>query len=444
MINAKMTVSYLVNYLKIKLDSDSKLSSIVVSGEISNFTKHRSNHLYFTLKDTNSRINCVMFSSNASKLNFVPKDGDKVLLHASVSIFESSGQIQLYVKAIKLDGVGDLYAKYQQLKRKLYEEGLFNQEHKKAIQKYPKAIAIICGKDSAAYHDILKTLTSRWPLAKLYFIPSLVQGENASKMLITTLKKADSLNVDTIILARGGGSLEDLWAFNNEELAYEIYKCKTPIITGVGHESDTTIVDYVSDYRAATPTAAAVYATLNMEDVKGELDFTKSRLIDSIQTYVDYYADTLNKINNSIVYINNYHIIQNPILKVQYEKQKLLNYATKLSKRREILEKNNMRMKLNLLNSLNNKTHSLSILRNSLLSNVNKKMTTTSFEFGRQIELLDAFSPLKILKRGYNISYKDEKVINSVKDIKKGDEIINKYSDGIAILKVKELKNEDI
>ncbi|MEF9968454.1 MAG: exodeoxyribonuclease VII large subunit, partial [Longicatena sp.] len=250
MSQAVVKVSTLVSYLKSKIDQDNYLQRILVCGEISNFVRHRSGHWYFTLKDEVSRLSCVMFSSSASRSKYIPKDGDKVILQANTSIFESSGQLQLYVTGIKLDGVGDLYVQFELLKKKLFNEGYFDENHKLSIPKYPLQIGLITGKNTAAREDVISTLQRRWPIANLIEINTLVQGDTAAKQICDAIKQMESMDVEVILLVRGGGSIEDLWAFNDENLAKVIYHCSIPIVTGVGHEVDTTIVDYVSDLRA--------------------------------------------------------------------------------------------------------------------------------------------------------------------------------------------------
>ena len=249
-----LTVSALNRYLKAKIDADTQLQKILIKGEISNFKHHSSGHLYFTLKDEKSRINAVMFSSKANKMLFKLENGMKVLIQASVSVYDVAGTYQLYVDSIEQDGLGNLFLRYEQLKKQLSLEGLFDLDKKITIPKFPSKIAVLSAYPSAALADIVRTINLRFPVVRVIVFPIPVQGKDAYIHIIRTLNYVDTLKFSTIIIARGGGSLEDLWNFNEEGLARAICNCKTPIISGVGHEVDFTICDFVADYRAATPT----------------------------------------------------------------------------------------------------------------------------------------------------------------------------------------------
>ncbi|MBP5279697.1 MAG: exodeoxyribonuclease VII large subunit, partial [Erysipelotrichaceae bacterium] len=258
----ELTVSSLLRYLKTRLDNDTNIQKIYVVGEISNYHRHFSGHLYFTLKDEKAAINCVMFKSAAALLNFEPKTGDKVIVYANTSIFEASGQLQLYVLKMNPQGLGDLYARYEALKKKLSEEGKFDDDHKIELEKtYLEKVAVLVGDKSAAMSDIKICFKRRWPLCKVDYYPVLVQGPDAPKDIIPKLKQVDELGYDAIILARGGGSFEDLFCFNDEQLVNTIYDLKTFIVTGIGHEQDFSLADFVADLRAATPTAAVELIT---------------------------------------------------------------------------------------------------------------------------------------------------------------------------------------
>ncbi len=258
-----LTVSQLNRYVKNTLDADFILNNASVKGEISNLKIHSSGHIYFSLKDGGSKINCVMFKSYAYKLKFVPENGMDIVVEGNVSVYEKEGSYQLYCKAMKREGIGDLYIAFEELKEKLKKEGLFDDAHKKEIPRFPKKVGVITSPTGAALRDIINVTKRRNKGIELLIYPALVQGIDASKTIIEGIKILNKVeDVDIIILARGGGSIEELWAFNNEELAYEIYSSKKPIITGVGHETDFTIVDFVSDRRAPTPSAAAEIAVL--------------------------------------------------------------------------------------------------------------------------------------------------------------------------------------
>ena len=297
----QLTVSSLVRYLKNKLDTDSNLQRVIVAGEISNYHRHYSGHLYFTLKDDGAAINCVMFKSSAASLNFEPKTGDKVVLSANTSIFETTGQLQLYVLKMNLDGLGELYQKYELLKNKLESEGIFDNSHKISLTKnYIDNVAVLVGDKSAAMSDIKTAFERRWPLCKVDYYPVLVQGENAPSVIIDKLIEVDEMNYDAIILARGGGSFEDLFCFNDEQLVRTIYSLNTFIVTGIGHEQDFTLADFVADLRAATPTASVELITPSYDDVIETInDYIDdiSQLIGSKFSYLkmnyDYYLEKL-------------------------------------------------------------------------------------------------------------------------------------------------------
>ena len=242
-----ITISDLNRYIKAKFDIDSNLNNVYLKGEISNFKHHTRGHFYFTLKDENSRLSAVMFNFNASKVGFEPEDGMKVLVSGRISVYEATGSYQIYVNTMEMDGIGNLYLEFEKLKKKLASEGLFNPEHKKPIPKYPKTIGIITAPTGAAIRDILSTIKRRYPIAKTILFPALVQGEGAKESVTRQLKKAQEYDLDVIICGRGGGSIEDLWCFNEEMVARAIYESKIPVISAVGHEIDFTIADFVAD-----------------------------------------------------------------------------------------------------------------------------------------------------------------------------------------------------
>ena len=369
----QVTVSSLLRYLKNKLDTDNNIQRVLVSGEISNFHNHFSGHLYFTLKDDNAAINCVMFKSYASKLTFTPKTGDKVIIQANTSIFETTGQLQLYVLKMNLDGLGDLYLKFEQLKNKLNTEGYFSDDHKKVLTKtYLDKVAVLVGDKSAAMSDIKTTFKRRWPLCKVDYYPVLVQGLDAPNSIINELKKVDELGYDAIILARGGGSFEDLFCFNDENLVKTIYDLKTFIITGVGHEQDFTLVDFVADKRAATPTASVELITPNISDT-----------LDLIN---DYEYDLNNILNDKF---------NNIKMNYDYLTNKLLNYQAHLN-----LISNEIDMKLNRINN-----------------NLKLKIERDKLSLKRLSTLLEAYNINNTLQRGYTILIQDDKVVKTKKEL---------------------------
>lgn len=342
MIIKVLTVSKLNSYIKKSFDNDVILNNVYIKGEISNFKIHSSGHIYFAIKDITSKLNCVMFRDYAEELKFLPKEGDKVVIKGRISVYEKEGTYQLYAREMELEGIGELYYEFNALKEKLKDKGIFSEEHKKEIPKYAKCIGVVTSPTSAAVRDIINVSKRRNPNVKLLIYPSLVQGDIASKNLIEGIRTLNEIDeVDTIIIARGGGSIEELWAFNNEELAYEIYNSKKPIITGVGHETDFTIVDFVSDRRAPTPSAAAEIAVPIYEDMKENIRDLQTLLENSIENSLREEKNKINlfvkslEVNNPQNYIvHQYEYIDslknrlhhNIELKLNFEKQNLENF----------------------------------------------------------------------------------------------------------------------
>ena len=440
-MSQKWSVKSLVAYLKLKLDNDFLIQNINVVGELSNFKYHNNRHMYFTLKDESSRISCVMFATNARSVNFTPKDGMLVNLKANVSIFEASGSLQLYVTEMQEEGAGDLSARFELLKKTLHAEGLFNDQHKKPFIKYPNRIAVVSGKDSAALNDILTTLKRRWPIAIVDVYPSLVQGDEAHLNIIDNLIKIDNMNYDTIILARGGGSIEDLWAFNEEALARVIFNLNTPIISGVGHE--ITISDFVSDLRAPTPTAAAELVTPNIMEVKRHFGNIESTLHERMNNILNF--------SNQLLYTYaSKPLFNHPELLIAKERQKLQSEKDKLLKYKDYLL-NNITTYKQIENSLISKANELLIneknkiktLNNSIINNVMTYRNSINYKYNQQVQLLDSYSPINTLKRGYSIVESNSKIIKSIDEINLNDEVKIKLSDGTvhAVISMKENDN---
>ena len=327
------TVSQINEYIKNLIEDEVMLRDVLVSAEISNFKRHSSGHLYFTLKDASSEIRAVMFRVHASKVRFKLENGQRVIVRARVGVYEQAGTYQLYVSSITPEGIGDLHLAYEQLKAKLYEKGLFDESHKKPIPKFPKRIGIITSPTGAAVRDIINVASRRCPLCELVLFPSLVQGEDAPIDLIGGIEYFNITNsVDVIIIGRGGGSFEDLWAFNNEGLAYAIYNSKIPVISGVGHEIDYSICDFVSDMRAATPSAAAELATPSIFEITASLKSFKQRSLGAIELFLSDYRARLENIKRSSAFTNPENIIKLPKLKLEGAKINALNPLNILSR----------------------------------------------------------------------------------------------------------------
>ena len=415
-----ISVTTLVRYLKNKLDSDEALRSVQVSGELSNFRKTSSGHLYFTLKDENSAISCVMFKSKAYSLSFVPENGNKVICSGSISMFEASGSLQLYVNTLKLDGIGDLYRQYEELKNKLFNEGLFDDNHKKKIPTlYPSKVAVLCGKDSAAMSDIKIQFNRRWPLCKVDYYPVIVQGSEAPSSMIQTLKDVDTLDYEIIVLARGGGSFEDLFCFNDERLVRTIYDLNTFIITGVGHQQDFTLVDFVSDRRAPTPTGAIEMITPNIDDVLDSIDDLSYRLNKSIDLLITNNKDKLIQLSNNKYFKDPSLLVDKVSLLLDYKIERLKRFSNKLDNYQLQIDKEVERMSLLVDIKLNKKRNELDRLNG----------------------LLKAYSCENTLKRGYALVYKDNKLIN--KDIDNNDKLVIETYDQIIDTRVEKVSKKN-
>ena len=390
-----ISVTQLNNYVKQKLESDEYLQNVLVKGEISNYKHHYTGHLYFTLKDENALIKCVMFKSYAEKMSFEPQDGDKVIVLGSVNAFVRDGVYQIYAKAIKKEGIGDLHEKFEKLKAKLEKEGLFDEGHKKSIPFLPKVIGVLTASTGAVIRDIINVTTRRNPNCQIKLYPVPVQGEGAAEKIADGIKFMNENKIcDVLIVGRGGGSLEDLWPFNEEIVAKAIYESEIPIISAVGHETDFTIADFVADLRAPTPSAAAELAMPNIEDVKYTLSKYDHRFKVGLQKKLE-------------------------ISKLRYEKcMKSRAFSDPM---RDINEKYML---------LDIKVKELQKSIKSILNNKNTEMV-------KLIAQLDALSPLKTLSRGYSITEKDGKVIKNAKDLKKDDEVNLRFSDGnkLAVIK---------
>ena len=414
-----ISVSQLTRYIKYKIDNDVNLNEVFLKGEISNFKAHSRGHFYFTLKDEGSRINAIMFASQTKKIKFVPQDGMKVLVTGKISVFEANGGYQIYVNEMLEDGVGNLYIAYEQLKKKLENEGLFNKDHKKEIPHIPKRVGVVTAPTGAAIKDIISTIKRRWPLTEIYLFPSLVQGEDAKDDIVKQIKKAENfyLPLDTLIVGRGGGSIEDLWPFNEEIVARAIYECKIPTISAVGHEIDFTIADFVADLRAPTPTGAAEMAVPQLSDMKNYLNQVNIRLNNTIN----------NKINNNKRKLNDImarNIFKNPM--IIYEKKELYFDS--------ILE----RLKFSLKSLTSAKEKELIKVKNSyILKNPHQLLEKKGNKYLQLVSKLETLSPLLTLQRGYTMAKKEGKVITKSTDVKKKDIIEIVFSDGSVNAEIK-------
>lgn len=411
-----ITVSQLTRYIKYKIDNDVNLNEVFLKGEISNFKAHSRGHYYFTLKDEGSRINAIMFASSTRKIKFMPQDGMKVLVTGKISVFEANGGYQIYVNDMLEDGVGNLYIAFEQLKKKLELEGLFDPGIKKQIPKIPKCVGVVTAPTGAAIKDIISTIKRRWPLAEVLLFPSLVQGENAASDIVRQIKLSENYNIDTLIVGRGGGSIEDLWPFNEEIVARAIYECPIPVISAVGHEIDFTIADFVADLRAPTPTGAAELAVPAVGDVSNYLNQLKIRLNKSMQNFIKTYKQRLTEVTSRYIFTNPITI-----------------YQTKEMLFDSLLE----RLKYSITNLVAVKEKKYLELKSSyVLVKPYQILEKKGNRYLQIVSKLETLSPLLTLKRGYTMIRSEGKVITSSVGLKKDDLLEVEFADGKANAKV--------
>ncbi|MEG0026091.1 MAG: exodeoxyribonuclease VII large subunit [Bacilli bacterium] len=399
MDNKYLPVSAITKYLKYKFATDDNLKIVFIKGEISNYKKHSTGHLYFSIKDENSKIDAIMFNKNTSKLKFIPQEGIKVLVIGRISIYETTGRYQIYVEHMQEDGIGNLYQAFEKLKEQLKQIGYFDKDHKLPIPKYPNCIGVVTAKTGAAVKDIITTIKRRYPIAQIILFPSLVQGESAAKDIVKNIKYANTCELDVLIIGRGGGSIEDLWPFNEQIVAKAIYESKIPIISAVGHETDFTISDFVADLRAPTPTSAAELAVPNVADIKKQLEQFKIRLHESLMGKINYNKLHLETIKNSF-------ILKNPLVMLENRRQKLDYLQEKIN--------------------------------NHLVNKINIKKT----KLINLIEKLQLVNPLDILKKGYTLIYQNNQLITNFDKITKNTITIKTYHhELIATIEESRLRN---
>jgi len=407
-----LSVTALTKYLKYKFDNDAHLKNVLLKGEISNFKRHSRGHFYFTLKDDKSQISAIMFASSSNRVKFTPVDGMSILVEGYITIYEASGNYQIYVSKMSEDGLGNLYLAYEQLKKKLSSEGLFNASHKIKIPRFPETIAVLTSPTGAAVQDIINIINRRFPLSSIIVYPTLVQGEYAKDDIVKQLKKVndDSL-CDVIILGRGGGSIEDLWPFNEEDVAHAIYNSKIPIISSVGHETDTTISDYVSDLRAPTPSGGAELAVPDQLDLFNYLDRMSNQNRLSLTRLLNSKIDKLKRVESSIIFRDPLRMTENKSRRLDHlsDKLELLNPINRLKQSQEDLIKITKR------------------LNDYYLRTLNKKNS----EYNLMINKLELLNPLSIMKKGYSVVKKEGKVLKSIKEVKVNEKIDIQVNDGV-------------
>lgn len=416
-----ISVSQLTRYIKFKIDNDENLRQVFLKGEISNFKAHTRGHYYFTLKDETSRINAVMFSSQVSKMKFLPEDGMKVLVTGRISVYEATGGYQIYVDEMIEDGIGNLYIQFEQLKKKLALEGLFDKEHKRPIPKIPSRIGIVTASTGAAIRDILSTIKRRWPFTETILFPSLVQGASAAPDIIRQINRAQEYDLDVLIVGRGGGSIEDMWCFNDEGVARSIYNSKIPVISAVGHEIDFTIADFVADLRAPTPTGAAEMAVPSKRDISELLNQITLRLHKSMKNELMIRRKKVDSLMKS-------YVLENPISLYQMKEQKFDTLFEKLQSTMRMIVKDERVI--------------LDKIYQSSSYQIEKILNYEVYRFEKNLNKLELLNPLLTIGRGYSITRKDEKVISSIKEIQPKDKLEIQLKDGFIFTEVIDTKKK--
>jgi exodeoxyribonuclease VII large subunit len=430
-----LTVGALTKYIKRKFDADPHLHDCLVKGEISNFKQHSSGHMYFTLKDDKARILAVMFSSANRRMKFTPENGMKVLVRGDVTVYEGSGQYQIYVHDMQPDGVGDLYLAFEQLKEKLTKEGLFAVEHKKPIPKFPATVGVVTSPTGAALRDIITTIKRRYPIAKILILPALVQGDQAAPSITDAINQANEKKhgIDVLIVGRGGGSIEELWAFNEEIVARAIYGSTIPIISAVGHETDFTIADFVADLRAPTPTGAAELAVPHIDEWIERVLTKQTRIMRAMKEKVNLQSNKLDRIEKSYAFRYPRRLYEQKLEQLDRatellvtNSQKLLAVKmTQLEQLEKRISRNHPDEKIQKAKEeQNKKTKALYRAMSIVLSN-------KQAEFKSTLSTLQALSPLKIMERGYSLTYNDKgNLVKSIQHVEVKDYVKITLADG--------------
>ena len=429
-----LTVTALTKYIKRKFDADPHLQDLWVKGEISNFKLHSRGHMYFTIKDPHSRMQAVMFAGNNRAINFTPENGMKVIIRGQITVFEQTGNYQIYVKEMQPDGIGNLYLAYEELKKKLDQEGLFLDVHKKKIPTYPQTIGVITSPTGAAIRDIITTIKRRYPIGRIIILPALVQGRDAAPSISKAISIANARNdIDVLIVGRGGGSIEELWAFNEEVVARTIFESDIPIISAVGHETDFTIADFVADLRAPTPTAAAELAVPHLAELQERLSARHTRLVRALKEKLVLQTDRLKSLQKSYAF--------------RYPKNLYAQKEQQLDRLYDRLEKESSRLIIRQQESYNHLIHRLQqnhpkdkLLKAQQVQLTAEKRLTKEFQqqlrhhtqvFGAVVSKLQALSPLKIMERGYSLVYdEDDHLLKSVNSVELGETLKVKLQDG--------------
>ena len=410
------TVSQINAYINKKLKMDVNLRNIYIKGELSNYKTYPSGHSYFTLKDEKSQIPAVMFKGRKHGLKFQPEDGMKVIIKGKIEVYERDGKYQLYASTMTEDGIGNLHVAFEQLKKKLKAEGLFDDAHKKEIPRYPRKIGVVTAQTGAAIRDIITTIKKRYPYCEILIFSTLVQGDQAAPQIVRKIKYAQEFDIDTLIVGRGGGSIEDLWPFNEEIVARAIYECQIPVISAVGHEVDFTISDFVADARAPTPTGAGMMAVPDANEVKFKISQLNGRLNKNIN-------DLINQNRTKLENVSQKQILKTPESIYEIKAMTLDNLVTKL----ELASKSIITENRNKLSRLENR---------NIFKNPDEIIRMKREPYLRNVDKLTVLNPLLTLKRGYTLTKVEGKVVSSAKQVKSGDKLDVEFDDGIVNTRV--------
>jgi exodeoxyribonuclease VII large subunit len=419
-----LTVTALTKYIKYKFDQDAHLKNVLLKGEISNFKHHSRGHFYFTLKDDQAQISAIMFAGNAKSVPFTPEHGMSVLVEGYISVYEASGNYQIYVKSMAQDGIGNLYLAYEKLKQKLEQEGLFDARHKRPIPAFPKTIAVLTSPTGAAVRDIIHIVNRRYPLARIIVYPTLVQGEYAKDSIVNQLAKVEQDGfADVILLGRGGGSIEDLWPFNEEAVAYAIFRCKIPIISAVGHETDFTISDFVADLRAPTPSGAAELAVPSQIELSNHLRQLQDQMRRALEGLLERRTDRLRRLEDSIVFRDPMRLFERRIRRLDHldDSLRLLHPGARLKQAKK----------------------DLSMWTNRLQETYRTRLTEKRNEHAMLVHQLELINPLSLMKKGYSVTRSKQRIVTSVAQVETGDAITVQLQDGSLEATVQHIRKDD-
>lgn len=440
-----MSVAELNRYVKRMMEGDLRLADVWVRGEISNFTHHHSGHMYFTLKDKDSRLKIVMFASYNRFLTFIPKNGTKAIVRGSISVFERDGAYQLYARELQPDGIGALFLAFEQLKEKLQQEGLFASERKRVLPRFPKTIGVVTSPTGAAIRDIITTIKRRYPQAEIMLAPAIVQGVEAPASIIRAIRHINQYQVDVMIVGRGGGSIEELWAFNDEAVARAIVASQVPVISAVGHETDYTIADFVADIRAATPTAAAELAVPHYLEWLERIKQLDHRLARALQTQLQEKRTHLQRLQQS-------YGLKNPLRRIEERRQRIDEVTLRLSamvkmkvvRKREQVSHVKKRLKqIRLERQVAERRGQVNRMESQLTQYMKQKTERSRQAWLSLVQHLDALSPLRVMQRGFSLSYKDDALIKSVDGIEVGDQLMIRYQDGKIMTTVTNIERKE-